>query len=687
MSTKNNNKLPNNLPQLQNWIKRDAGSYHDEFRQQFRHYESTLQVFLLKPSAFNETLSQLVMFLAQVSQCYPEDLAGFPQQLKDILHQHSTVLDPEMRMTLCQALILMRNRGLVTPTLLLELFFELFRCQDTLLRKTLRNYIVQDIKKINVKHRNAKVNRTLQNFMYTMLRDNNAIAAKMSLDVMIELYTRNIWKDSKTVNVITTALFSKVTKLVVAALKFFLGHDEEEEEESESEDDEVNKRSARELLLANRVAKKTKKRHKRMERALTVLKKHKKKKKAVVFNFSAIHLIHDPQGLAEKLFRQLESSNERFEVKLLMMNLVSRLIGIHQLFLFNFYPFVQRFLQPHQREVTRVLVYAAQASHELVPPEILESVVMTIANNFITERNSSEVMAVGLNAVREICNRSPLALSSDLLHDLVEYKTYKDKSVMMAAKSLIQLYRERNPQLLHKKDRGKPTEAMRECHPLDYGEMSSKDYLPGAELLKEGKDEPEDQDAWEEEEVDEDNDSDGSWVDVSHSSGEEVEEEVDTEQLTAEERIAKAKVVSHSRILTQEDFKRMRTSQLAKQMQTRNSADGKGKRKHSEVSSQELEGKEVVSLGDIERIHKKRRHDKESRLATVMAGREDRGKFGRKDGKMNPHASTSNKDKRKNKNYMMMKHKIRRTKTKRSFQEKQVALKKSMLKKMKNYKR
>ena len=33
-----------------------------------------------------------------------------------------------------------------------------------------------------------------------------------------------------------------------------------------------------------------------------------------------------------------------------------------------------------------------------------------------------------LNAVREICNRSPLALSADLLHDLVMYKTYKDKS-------------------------------------------------------------------------------------------------------------------------------------------------------------------------------------------------------------------------------------------------------------------
>ena len=32
-------------------------------------------------------------------------------------------------------------------------------------------------------------------------------------EVMVELYSKDIWKDSKTVNVITTALFSKVTKV------------------------------------------------------------------------------------------------------------------------------------------------------------------------------------------------------------------------------------------------------------------------------------------------------------------------------------------------------------------------------------------------------------------------------------------------------------------------------------------
>ena len=46
-------------------------------------------------------------------------------------------------------------------------------------------------------------------------------------------------------------------------------------------------------------------------------------------------------------------------------------------------------------DVTKMLLFAAQASHELLPPDVLESVVSAIVNNFVTERNSAEVMAVG----------------------------------------------------------------------------------------------------------------------------------------------------------------------------------------------------------------------------------------------------------------------------------------------------
>lgn len=60
--------------------------------------------------------------------------------------------------TFCKALILLRNKNLINPTSLLELFFELLRCHDKLLRKTLYTHIVTDVKNINAKHKNNKVN-------------------------------------------------------------------------------------------------------------------------------------------------------------------------------------------------------------------------------------------------------------------------------------------------------------------------------------------------------------------------------------------------------------------------------------------------------------------------------------------------------------------------------------------------
>lgn len=213
MVRRQNNQLPENLPQLQNLIKRDAESYHEEFLQQYQHFQNTLEVFQLSPDQLNKTLDDLVMFMAQVAHCYPKDLETFPQQIINLLQNHNTALNNDMRMTLCKALILLRNKNLLAPTDLLELFFQLLRCQDKNLRSFLQNHIITDIKNLNMKHKNAKLNTTLQNFMFTMLKDTNTRAAKMSIDIMIELYKKNVWNDAKTVNVIATGCFSKITKV------------------------------------------------------------------------------------------------------------------------------------------------------------------------------------------------------------------------------------------------------------------------------------------------------------------------------------------------------------------------------------------------------------------------------------------------------------------------------------------
>ncbi|NWH75358.1 SDA1 protein, partial [Piaya cayana] len=664
MSGRQGNKLPSNLPQLQNLIKRDAPSYTEEFLQQYHHYQSHLEIFTFQPDKPSKDLEELVMFLAQVAHCYPEHMASFPRQLQELLSQHHTVLDADLRMMFCKALILLRNKNLIHPTSLLELFFQLLRCHDKLLRKTLYTHIVSDIKNVNAKHKNNKVNTSLQNFMYTMLRDSNPTAAKISLDVMIELYRRNIWNDAKTVNVITTACFSKVTKVLVAGLKFFLGKDEDEKQDSDSESED-DAPTARDLMVRYATNKKNTKRKKKLEKAMKVLKKQKKKSKPEVFNFSAIHLIHDPQDFAEKLLKQLESSKERFEVKMMLMDLISRLVGIHELFLFNFYPFIQRFLQPHQRG-KRLL---AENTAGLLMTCIIQSVLMTIANNFVTDKNSGEVMTVGINAIKEITARCPLAMTEDLLQDLVQYKTHKNKNVMMSARTLIHLFRSLNPEMLQKKFRASPTEASLEARIHEYGELDAKDYIPGAEVL----------------DVENQKEKGGNqeegwpflimaqkwfaklWMILSHS----LQKAEKVKSMPIEERKAKAAAVSTSRLLTQEEFHKIRLAQLSKEL---NAAPGKAaKRKMIEIDEEEEGRGELLSLRDIEHLHKKPKSDKETRLATAMAGKTDRKEFVKKKTRINPFASSSNKEKQKHKNFMMMRysHNVR-TKNKRSFREKQV---------------
>lgn len=88
-----------------------------------------------------------------------------------------------------------------------------------------------------------------------------------------------------------------------------------------------------------------------------------------------------------------------------------------------------------------------------------------------------------LNTVREICTRCPLAMNEVLLEDLIRYKHYKERSVMMAARSLIGTFRRIMPHLLRKKERGRPTEANIMIKPSKYGEIQANEFISGAEIL------------------------------------------------------------------------------------------------------------------------------------------------------------------------------------------------------------
>ena len=139
--------------------------------------------------------------------------------------------------------------------------------------------------------------------------------------------------------------------------------------------------------------------------------------------------------------------------KIIIMQLLSRIMGSHKLCILGFYTYVVKYIAYHQLHIPSILAALAQSVHELTPPDALEPVIRKIAQEFIHPGVGSEVIVAGLNTIREICRRQSWSMNEDLLGDLVSYRKSRDKTVVAAARGLLQLFREVNPGMLRRRER------------------------------------------------------------------------------------------------------------------------------------------------------------------------------------------------------------------------------------------
>lgn len=325
------------LPQLQNLIKRDPEAYKAEFELQLRHFNSEMEIFRLRPTLNSDRFTDLISFVSHVASCYRERCADVPTRLLELLETEAHHLHPDVRAKLLDALMLLRNRGLLDPLVLIKLAFKLMAIQDKSMRSHLRDYIIQDIKLINHDKNNEKLNRRVQAHLFTLINEDSSVVPRKIVEILAELYRRRIWTDARTVNVIGSACTNQSIRVAVAGMNFFLGIETQMEEEEEEE------KAALETTNVNyhEHSKKTKKRARQVKRQLDRNSKVQREKETeeqdAVPLFPAIQLLHDPQSIAEQVFAKLKHTGVRFEVKLLMINFVSRLIGCHELILLNFY--------------------------------------------------------------------------------------------------------------------------------------------------------------------------------------------------------------------------------------------------------------------------------------------------------------------------------------------------------------
>ncbi|MFN9906319.1 MAG: hypothetical protein ACK56F_09380, partial [bacterium] len=93
---------------------------------------------------------------------------------------------------------------------------------------------------------------------------------------------------------------------------------------------------------------------------------------------------------------------------------------------------------------------------------------------------------IGLNSIREILLRMPLALDESQIEYLVGFRTFRNSSVVNAAKSLINYFRDVCPNLLPKKFRGRFTKLDDDNRKEDlvYGRQKVNFGIDGIELLE-----------------------------------------------------------------------------------------------------------------------------------------------------------------------------------------------------------
>ena len=242
------------LSQLQNLCKRDSIGYQSDYLTQLHRFKSEIQILMLSPSSSPPArFIELLQFIAAVvSSSYKSDVTEVVLILVNLVNNHGDVLNQEVRRSIATALILMRNKGVIEPLRLMELFFKLMTVPDKVLRSTVYSHIITDIKNMNKNRPNEQINRKMQSFMHKIVTASNAnstfsgdkqptssdIAARRCVDVACELYRKKIWTDERCVAILASATLSPISNISVRAIKFFLGVEDimESDDTKEKED-------------------------------------------------------------------------------------------------------------------------------------------------------------------------------------------------------------------------------------------------------------------------------------------------------------------------------------------------------------------------------------------------------------------------------------------------------------------
>ena len=462
------------LPQYQDRVKRDKESYKEEFMKILKKFEEQFNIFLFNPSRKIKGFKELLMFFAHLAHLFKEETAFIPKGLTKILSENYLTIPHEVRLTIVDSLSIMCKSGILSLLEVIPLFFNLMRCQDKILRKRLTDYIISSLTKVNEKHKNVNINKNIQNFCEKLLEDSNKKLARKTLNIIVNLYQKKIWNDSRTINMLANiATNAKDIKISSAACQFFLSEYNTEKGDSSDEED-LEELKNKYKLLGKGYSQKTKKRKAKLKQLMKSIerKEERNKKIKTVSNFLPIDQLNDPYTFAEKLFHLMSSfQSGNFNHKLIVLRLLGRVLGRHHLILNNFFNSMIPLIKAEQKDLNIILASIIEATHDQVPPIELEALIKKLFDFFISDVLPPQQITLGLNTLYGIMQRCPYCINESYFNICDELRNYKNKSVSNSARAVCNLYKEHNDKNGIENGFG-------------FGDIKNNDTIEGIELLK-----------------------------------------------------------------------------------------------------------------------------------------------------------------------------------------------------------
>lgn len=419
---------------LQLQVRKDPESHKSLYLNEVEKMRGMLRISRMDPSAKNPELCNLLVFIPSISHNYKEEIIS--GDIFNYALDCYSVLEKGLAHAAVTAIIILKKSKQIDASVFYRQTIPLIETMDKRTKTIFIQFLVSEI------CRDISNWEIIKDILYTAIKSGVEAHAKRAAYIFIHMISRNIWTDKETTEKVFDLLLGPSSSSVVNFIFMYLLDKLQltvKEEDIDMPEETKKGTKIKKETLADK--KKKEKKKKEIEK-----KKAKQAEKLAEKEPNIITLLKRIEGrgpyYAARIFKSIKSSEHSHELKLKMAQVVSRIAAYHKVTIKGFLGYMGRFMFPHQDNLPLVFSSIVQSIHLDVPTKEVEAVCEMIIDNFCSDHRDDEVIAYGVNALKEIIKRYPAAAKYDCVQFVLSFKKVKKQKAATASFALRKMIRE-----------------------------------------------------------------------------------------------------------------------------------------------------------------------------------------------------------------------------------------------------